>query len=243
MKFTRGMMVEIDETAVRAERVKCSPNCKLCKAPCAGYRLQWNRWIMLIRRGDRSSMVVLQLPFATSEAGGGGVPLSQQECDDSVPKYLQKGVLVFTDGAAPYEALAAGDVKCSPSCSRKDCLDRARSLGKDACSGWRPRVGRESFARIYRRKMLSHGVVTHSKEEWCVVNSVRVHSANGTSRAVKLKHGTECVDGCWSEMKQSIPQSLKSVEHDKIALYVNSWAWRTWHQGEDLLRTFARSVK
>ena len=57
-------------------RCRAINNGRVCKAPCAGYRLQWNRWIMLIRRGDKSCMVVLQLPFATSEAGGGGAPLS-----------------------------------------------------------------------------------------------------------------------------------------------------------------------
>ena len=34
VKFTRGMMVEIDETAVRAERVKCKSPCKECKGAC-----------------------------------------------------------------------------------------------------------------------------------------------------------------------------------------------------------------
>ncbi|CAK0819258.1 unnamed protein product [Prorocentrum cordatum] len=167
----------------------------------------------------------------------------QQECDIFVPRYLRQGALVFTDGAGPYEAPRGRRRQVFPRALPQGCLGRAKAIGKDACSGWRLRAGRTSFSRIFWRKKLSRGVMTHSKDEWCVVNSIRLHSASGTSRVVKLKHGTGCVDGCWSEMKQAIPQSLKSVEHDKMALYVKSWAWRTRRQGDNCLRTSPRNVK
>ena len=187
-------------------------------------------------------MVIQQLPWKTSAAGGGGVPLSDEECDDVIPTYLGDGAIVFTDGAAPYEALASGAIKCSPECTRTDCLARAAANGSTVCSGWRPRQGRRRFAKFYQRKKLAHGVVTHKKEEWAVINSVRVHTSTGNTRVIQLKHGTECVDGCWAEMKESIPQQLSSSEHDKIAIYVNAWAWRARHQGEDLLKAFADRI-
>ena len=243
VKFSRGMMVEIDETAVRAERIKCSSPCASCGPDCEGYRLRWNRWIGLVQRGDRSNMVILQLPFETSLASGGGVPLSANECDDYVAQFLGKGVIVFTDGAAAYEAFAAGNIKCSDDCSREDCLARAVAAGQGKCNGWRPRQGRYRFTKFYKQKQLSHGVVTHKKEEWAIVKSVRIHTATGNSYSVKLKHGTECCDGCWPELKQAIPDQVSSTDHERIATYVNAWAWRARHVGKDLFSMFTQSLK
>eukprot|EP00973_Karenia_brevis_P009720 1311463-Karenia_brevis.AAC.1 len=60
-------------------------------------------------RGDRSQLVVGQLPFKTSVGGAGGIPLAARECDDFCLKYLGRGVICMTDGADPYEAFADGD--------------------------------------------------------------------------------------------------------------------------------------
>ena len=243
IKFTSGMLTEIDETGVRAVRVKCSAPCHECGPDCEGYRLEWNRWLIIIERGNRRNMVVRQMPWKTSRAGGGGVPLSDAECDKLVPPYLSQGVVVFTDGASPYEALAAGDIKCSPNCTRKGCLDRASLNGGDKCSGWRPREGRDRFRQFYQKKKLSHGVVTHKKEEWAIINSVRVHTSTGSTKVIDLKHGTECADGTWAEMKQAIPPQVRSTDRERIATYVNAWAWRARRQGEDLFQAFATAVK
>jgi hypothetical protein len=194
---------------------------------------------MLIERGNRKNMIVLQLPFKTSAAGGGGVPLSDEECDEFVRAYLAKFLVIFTDGASPYEALAGGDIKCSPGCDRKDCLKRAQANGGDKCSGWRPRGGRDRFKKYYLNKKLAHGIVTHKKEEWVIIKKVRVHDASGKSRLIDLKHGTECVDGCWTDLKDSIPNQVRSADHERIFDYVNAWAWRARRVGQDLFRSFA----
>ena len=136
--------------------------------------------MMMMCRGDRKTIVVLQLPFKTWAAGGGGVPLSNEECDEILPYWLGKGVIVFTDGAGPYEALPAGNIKCSPQRTRSDCLRRAMAAGRAACDGWRPRQGEDRFRAHYRKLNLSHGVVTQSKEEWALINKIRVHTASGS---------------------------------------------------------------
>ena len=102
----------------------CSKPCTECDE-CQGYRLKWNRWIIFVERGNRKKLVVEQLPWRTSAAGGGGVPLNGEDCDLHCVKHLGKGAVCFTDGADPYEAFGAGDIACSPTCERQDCSKRA----------------------------------------------------------------------------------------------------------------------
>ena len=92
---------------------------------------------------------------------------------------MGRGVINLTDGAAPYESFAGGEVVCSPDCERADCLERAKLAGKTTCLGSRPRVGRPSYNKHYKHLSLSHGVVSHKKEEWAVVKKVVVfHSGS-----------------------------------------------------------------
>jgi len=235
IKFKDGMLVELDECGIRAERVSCKKPCEKCKPECPGYRLRWNRWLIMVERGNRANMVLIQLPWETSMAGGGGVPLSGAQCDEAVRKHFGRGAIALTDGADCYEAFAAGDLICSPCCDRKDCLERARATGSaKQCIGSRPRHGRDRFRAHYRRLALSHGVVSHKKEEWSVVKAVRVQDKDGNVRMVKLKHGTEAADGSWDEVKTALPSSIKSADHDRIAEYVHAWAWRARRHGTDL---------
>ena len=113
-------------------------------------------------------------------------------------------------------------------------MQRARNNGEEKCSGWRPRGGRDRFERLYKKLNLSHGVVSHAKEEWAIVKDVVVHDASGRSRTIQLKHGTEAADGAWTEVKSSYPTGVHSSDHDRIAEYVYSWAWRARRHGEDL---------
>ena len=181
IKFTKGMLVEWDECGVRATRIQCSKPCTKCET-CIGHRLRWNRWIIGVERGNRKNMVVHQLPFKESEGSGGGVPLSGPECDKFCRPHLGKGVINLTDGADAYEAFAQGEVVCSPNCSRKDCLARARRTGHEKCCGKRPRTGRARHQEHYSRLQLSHGVVTHNKEEWAIIKKGDVYDAHGTLR-------------------------------------------------------------
>lgn len=201
-----------------------------------GYRLRWNRWMIGVVRGDRRYLIVEQLPFKTSDAGGGGVPLSQDECDAVCPKYLTGGEINLTDGAAPYEAFAAGDIACSPNCERKDCLLRAMARGESSCNGWRPRGGRASHRSHYAKLRLAHGVVAHVKKEWALVKKVRVFDAKGKSHLVDLKHGAEVADGAWSELKRSYPRQVHSGDETRLAEYVNAWAWKARRHGSDIFR-------
>ena len=234
--FKKGMLIEWDECGVRAVRVKCKHPCREC-AHCEGYRLLWNRWIIGVERGNRRMLVVKQLPWRTSEAGAGGVPLNGADCDLCCLPNLSKGVINLTDGASAYEAFASGLIACSPDCENKACLARARARGEDKCSGWRPRTGRARFESKYKALNLSHGVVSHKQEEWSVVKSVVVHNANGSSRTIMLKHGTEVADGAWAEVKASFPSGINSSDHKRLAEYVYSWAWRARRHGEDLFTT------
>ena len=243
IQFTGCIIIDIDEAGIRAVRVLCEKNCLKCGSKCAGYRLEWNRWIMVIERGNRKRMIVAQLPFKTCAAGGGGIKLEDKECDDVLPQFLGKGPIVMTDGASPYEALASGDIRCSPACKRNDCLRRAKKSGQDACCGWRPRVGRARFAKHYRQKKLAHGIVCHDKMEWVTVKKVEVHNAAGRRRIVALKHGTEVVDGCWHDLKQAVPRQIASTDRDRIFKYVNAWAWMARRHGEDLFRALADGLK
>ena len=120
MKFKRGQLVEWDECGVRARHVPCKSPCKLCGVSCIGYRLLYNRWIIGVVRSDRKYLVIGQLPFETCHGEGGGVPLSGPACDAFCLKYMTNGVINLTDGAGAYEAFAAGDIACSPTCERQD---------------------------------------------------------------------------------------------------------------------------
>ena len=86
-------------------------------------------------------------------------------------------------------------------------------------------------------------MVCHAKEEWAIVKKVRVHTSTGSTRVIDLKHGTECADGAWSGVKQAVPQQVKSADRERIATYINAWAWRARRQGQDLFRDFAAKMK
>ena len=203
-------------------------------ANCAGYRLLWDRWIIGVVRGNRKRLVIKQLSWKTSVAGGGGVPLNGVDCDACCLPHMGNGVINLTDGADAYEAFADGEIVCSPACERTDCLNRAAANGGVECCGRRPRTGRARFNDHYKQLHLSHGIVTHNKQEWSLVKAVQLFDHNGAVESVELKHGTQVADGAWAEVRQSIPAAVHSRDHDRIAEYVQSWAWRARRHGQDL---------
>ena len=244
IKFKRGQLVEWDECGLRAEHVKCDESpCAECGPTCLGCRLLYNRLIIGVVRGDRRYLVVGQLPWKTCHAEGGGVPTSGAECDAFCLKYMGEGVINLTDGADAYEAFAAGEVACSPTCARKDCLRRAAERGEEGCNGWRPRTGRARFQSKYKDLLLSHGIVSHSAEEWSLVKQVRVYDARGRSQLISIKHGTEVADGAWAEVKRSYPRQVNSRDHERIFEYVSAWAWKARRHGEDIFREFAAASR
>ncbi|CAK0898922.1 unnamed protein product, partial [Prorocentrum cordatum] len=203
IKFKDEMLVKLDECGIGAERVSYTKPWDKNKPECPGYRLRWNRWLIMVERGNRANMFLIQLPWETSMAGGGGVPLSGAQCDEAVKKHLGRGAIALTDGADCHEAFAAGQ-RGPPS----------NALGH----------GRDRLRAHYRKLPLSHGVVGHKKEERAVVKAARVQDRNGNVRMVTLKHGTEAADGSWGKVTTALPSSIKSADHDRIAEYVHAWA-------------------
>ena len=169
------------------------------------------------------------------------MPLSAEECDEFCLPHLSMYLVNLTDGASPYEAFAGGKIRCSPDCDRKDCLKRAQAVGKTECTGMRPRDGRERYQTLYKDFKMAHGVVTHKKEEWSLVKEVRVWGPAG-SKTILLKHGTEVVDGTWSELKAAVPSTLQSSLHDRIADYVHAWAWMARRHGQDLFLELGKAM-
>ena len=243
IKFKRGALIEWDECGIRAEQIKCPRPCLECGGNCLGYRLQWNRWIIGVERGNRKMMVIHQLPWKTSAGDGGGVPLAHDECDAFCLPHLGKGVICLTDGAEPYEAFAGGQIVCSPECERGDCLTRAQARGEEKCCGYRPRGGRDRYKSKYESLQLAHGVVCHKKEEWALVKKVRVTKPNGKSHMVSIKHGTEVADGAWQFVKEAVPSQVHSSDHDRIAEYVHAWAWKARRHGEDIFQKLGQAVR
>ena len=168
---------------------------------------------------------------------------AEQAVNQICPKYLEEGAIMLTDGADAYEAFADGPIRCSTPCQRMDCLRRAQAAGKQSCPGWRPRTGRPRFERLYKHLYLAHGVVSHNKAEWARVKEVKVHTAAGRQRSILLKHGTQVADGSWSQVKQAIPNSINSTEHDAIAEYVNAWAFKARRFGDDLFATLCKAAE
>ena len=111
---------------------------------------------------------------------------------------------------------------CSQECDRKDCLAIALANGRAQCKGTRPRSGRDRFETHYKRLKLSHGVVSHKKEEWSLIKKVTIYNDSGTSDIITLKHGTQVADGARAEIAQSIPAGVHSSDHARIAEYVYS---------------------
>ena len=233
--FVDGERVEWDEAGVRAERIKCVQPCRSATSVVDNYRLLWNRWLIGVLRGNRSRMVVKQMPFKSTAASGGGVPICDSEVDTLCFPHLSKGVICLTDGAQSYEAFADGEITCSPDCQRIACLNRARREGKEPqCLGSRPRAGRDRYNATWKPLRLSHGVVSHTKDEWATVKEITIFGPNRSCRRIKLKHGTEVADGAWGPIKRSFPDGVHSSDHDRIATYIHAWAWRARRFGCDL---------
>jgi hypothetical protein len=87
---------------------------------------------------------------------------------------------------------------------------------------------------------MSHGIVTHSKEEWSQVKEMRVWGPDG-SRTIMLKHGTQVADGIWAELKDAVP-NVHSSDHSRIADYVHAWVWTARRHGKDIFLELGKAV-
>ena len=83
---------------------------------------------------------------------------------------------------------------------------------------------------------LSHGIVSHNAEQWSEKDSVKVITPTGATKTLKLKKGTQCVDGVWPEVRGAIPNAVHTGEWDRCLTYIWAWASRSRRTGKDLLR-------
>lgn len=135
---------------------------------------------------------------------------------------LSPGPFTFlTDGAGAYQSVAP--------------LNRIayHTLGRDPDSWSKVR-----YESNYKNLKISHGIVSHKAEQWAEKDSVKVINAAGAIRTIKIKKGTQCVDGLWPEMRGAIPHSVHSGDWDRCLSYIWAWVWRSRRTGKDLLREF-----
>lgn len=215
---------------MRAVRVPCPKDCadRTCKDhPFGRYRILHHRFMCVCPRGQRDLAMFLELPKRTCAAGGSGVSLTAEECDDILSWVLVPGnFTLLTDGAGAYQSVAP---KSRVAHSTK---------GQDP-----PRFSPERFNLHYKHLKLSHGIVSHDAEQWATVDTVRVVRPDGRTVRVTLKKGAQVVDGLWPEMRGSIPHSVHSSDWERCSSYAWCWVWRMRRAGKDLLQEFGQTVR
>ncbi|CAK0889223.1 unnamed protein product [Prorocentrum cordatum] len=228
--WPRGCLVEADEASMRACRVTCPRDC--CDTTCGEhpfgrYRILHHRFMCVCPRGQRQLAMFFELPQRTCAAGGSGVSLSGPECDEILSWVLVPGnFTLLTDGAGAYQSVAPK--------SRAAYSDKSKDP---------PRFNADRFKLHYKHLKLSHGIVSHDAEQWAVVDRVRVVRPNGRTETLHLKKGTQCCDGLWPEMRDSIPDSVHTSDWERCRSYLWAWVWRMRRSGNDLLQEFGQSVR
>ena len=140
-----------------------------------------------------------EVPAKTCEATAGGVPVSAKEVDAILPYILYPGkYIVATDGAGAYQSLAPPARAANHKTGTK-----VSSFNKDR------------FVTFYKSLDLSRGIVSHSAEQWAVVDKVRVVTGRGATKIVEFKKGTQVVDGLWPELRSSIPDSVNTNDWER----------------------------
>ena len=94
----------------------------------------------------------------------------------------------------------------------------------------------------YKHLKCSHGIVSRDSDEWAVQDSVRVVGHAGGVKIIRLKKGTQIVDGLWPEMRSSIPDSVHSSDWGRCRVYLWAWIWGMRRAGKDALVEFGKSV-
>ena len=218
-----GSLIEADEGSMRVKRVPCKRDCKIpsCGSHENGhYRLLHYRFICIMPRGRRDLAKFYELPHETCEGGGSGVPFSAKEWDDIGPRVLSGGNLILlADGAGAYQSVAPKDRIAYHTSEREP-------------ASW----SKERYEKYYKHLEVSHGIVSHSAEQWSEKDKVKVITPNGATKTIRLKKGTQCVDGLWPEMRGSIPHAVHTGDWERCRSYIWSWVWSTRHSGKDLLR-------
>ena len=228
-KWKPGSLIEADEASMRVSRVPCPMGCseKSCgDHPLGRYRLLHRRFMCACPRGRRDLSMFFELPGRTCEAGASGCQLSAEECDDIMSWVLVPGNFVLlTDGARAYQSVAP--------LSR--CAHRTSGVDPKGFSEVR-------HNEHYKHLRCSHGIVSHDDEQWAVQDSVRVVMPSGATKVIRIKKGTQIVDGLWPEMRASIPDSVHTSDWDRCRVYIWAWVWSMRRAGKDALVEFGKSV-
>ena len=165
-----------------------------------------------------------ELPEETCEAGGSGVPLSAAECDSILPAILSPGPFVLlTDGAGAYQSVAP----------RERVAYHTNDHEPNQFSSAR-------YNEFYKHLNISHGIVSHTAEQWAEVDRVQVVHPSGQVRWKAIKKGTQQVDGLWPELRASIPDSVHTSDWARCRTYMWSWVWRMRRVGLDNLVEFGK---
>ena len=143
------------------------------------------------------------LPKRTCAAGGSGVSLTAEECDDILYWVLVLGnFTLLTDGAGAHQSVAP------------------KSRAAHSQEGkYPPRFNLDRYNSHYKHLKLSHGIVSHDAEQWATVDTVRIVCPDGRRTTLSLKKGTQVVDGLWPEMRSSIPNSAHSSDWERCRSY------------------------
>ena len=206
----KGSLLEADEGSMRVERVRCpricnNPDCEK-DHPNGRHRLLHRRFMCILVRGRWASAKFYELPAETCKAGGGSVPTNATECASILSNELKPGpYTMLTDGSGAYQSLAP--------------LDRQANYTDEKVNQW----SSERFDKYYKRLKLSHGIVSHSAEQWAVVDRVKTVLPGGRCKTIKLKKGTQVVDGLWPEMRSSVPSAVHTSDWPRCQTYI--WAW------------------
>ena len=114
--------------------------------------------------------------------------------------------------------------------------------GREWASAYAHTLQQNRYERKYKSLRMSHGIVTHAKEEWSLVKRVTIFDSTGRSSEIWIKCGTPVADGAWAELKASFPSQVKSHDHERLAEYVLSWAWRARRHGSDIFKELGASM-
>ena len=125
--------------------------------------------------------------------------MSAEECDDILPDVLYPGKYILaTDAAGAYQSVAP------PS----RIAFHTEGVSKAAFS-------KQRYEKHYKELKLSHVVVSHKAGQRAGVDKVQCIGPRGARRTIKLKKGTQVVDGLWPELRGSMPDPVHTRDWDR----------------------------
>ena len=215
---------EADEVAFR---------CRAADQPGDEGKIEWLRYIGVLRRG--SSQIFLQQlpPRITGGAGqGGGGALSLAELDavfkvESDDPLLVRGSLLHTDSAKAY-----------------------RHIGPLHWPAPSPLKDRASFDERYKRFGYTHATVCHKRkknQKVAYAKEVTMKLPDGT--LISALAGTQTIDGFWQSLRLNTSRrgvktgSVGSAARIRLHKLVREYQWHYWYLEQERFPLFCKLVK